>query len=130
METHLKAIGILNAALGAFGLLVSIVALIAFRGPRGILLINAREGGSTSTTEGTIIMAALIYMILLAAPLISVGIGLLRYQEWARNLGMISSIFSLIYIPAGTIIGIYSLWVLTSHEVEPIFKNPPAPPII
>ncbi|HUQ93912.1 MAG TPA: hypothetical protein VM120_19695 [Bryobacteraceae bacterium] len=121
-------IGVLNAALGAFGIFAGIVVLILFGGPRGVLLMNARAGGSTTTTEGFVTMWVLFYMFLMAPPLIAAGYGLMKYQEWGRNLGMIVSIFSLILIPLGTIVGIYSLWVLTSHEVEPLFKGAPGPP--
>ena len=128
MEAHLRRIGILNIALGVFGLVVCIVILILFGGPSGVLLINARVGGSTTTTEGFVTACIMIYFVIMAAPLILVGKGLLRCQEWARNLGMILSIFGLINIPFGTIVSIYSLWVLTSYEVEPLFTAPPRPP--
>jgi hypothetical protein len=128
MEEHLRRIGYLNMALGAFGVLVCIVILILFKGPSGVLLINARVGGSATTTEGFVTACVMIYMILMAGPLILVGKGLLHCQEWARNLGMILSIFGLINIPFGTAIGVYSLWVLTSYEVEPLFAAPPRAP--
>ena len=129
MENHLKIAGLLNMALGILGVVGSILTMIIFGGPRGVLLINARQGGSTTTTEGFLTMCLIVYLMLLAGPLIMVGMGLIRYQEWARNLGMILSIFSLVLIPVGTIVGIHSLWVLTSYEVEPLFKNPPGPPL-
>lgn len=125
MEAHLRRIGILNVALGALGIFVCIVILILFRGPSGVLLINARAGGSATTTEGFLTACAMVYLLLMAGPLILTGMGLLRCQEWARNLGMILSIFSLINIPLGTFVGVYSLWVLTSYEVEPLFTAPP-----
>jgi hypothetical protein len=128
MERHLRTIGYLNAGLGALGVLACVVILILFGGPKGVLLINARVGSTVTTTEGFVTACAMVYLILMAGPLIAVGVGLLQFQEWARNLGMILSIFSLINIPAGTVVGIYSLWVLTSFEVEPLFQSPPKPP--
>lgn len=128
MEKHLRAVGILNIALGALGVLAALLTLVLFKGPSGILLINARIGGSATTQEGFVTACILIYFLLMAGPLIALGFGLLRYQEWARNMGVIVSIFSLVNIPVGTVIGIYSIWVLTSFEVEPLFRNPPVPP--
>ncbi len=128
MDAHLRIIGYLNFGLGTLGLLVCAVILILVGGPSKILLINARIGGSTSTLEGQVTVAVMVYLILMAAPLIAVGLGLLRFQEWARNIGIILSIFSLIHIPLGTVTGIYSLWVLTSFEVEPLFQTPPTAP--
>lgn len=125
MEKHLRIIGLLNAALGVLGLVACVVILILFGGPKGVLLINARVGSAITTTEGSVTVAIMVYLVLMAGPLIMVGLGLLKCQEWARNLGMILSIVTLVHIPLGTIVGIYSLWVLTSFEVEPLFKNPP-----
>jgi hypothetical protein len=118
-------VGRLNIALGILGLVAIILTLILFRGPSGVLLINARMGGSATTTEGFTVACILVYLFLIAGPMIAVGYGLLQYQEWARDLGMILSIFTLIHFPLGTIVGVYGLWVLTSHEVEPLFKSRP-----
>ncbi|MCS7026820.1 MAG: hypothetical protein NZV14_18625 [Bryobacteraceae bacterium] len=128
MERHLRAVGYLNVALGAFGVLASVVILILFGGPSGVLLINARVGSTVTTTEGFVTACVMIYWLLMAGPLIAVGLGLLQVQEWARNFGTILSIFNLINIPLGTVVGIYSLWVLTSFEIEPLFQSPPKPP--
>jgi hypothetical protein len=128
MDAHLKIIGYLNACLGAIGVVACAVILIVVGGPGNVLLINARIGGSASTLEGQVTLAIMIYLLLMAGPLIAVGLGLLRYQEWARNLGIILSIFSFVHFPVGTVVGIYSLWVLTSFEVEPLFQSPPTGP--
>ncbi|MBL8179376.1 MAG: hypothetical protein JNK48_32155 [Bryobacterales bacterium] len=128
MEAHLRRTGFLNIALGILGVLICIVILILFKGPSGVLLINARVGGSATTTEGFVTACAMVYLLVMAGPQILVGRGLLNCQEWARNLGMIVSIFGFIHIPVGTVIGIYSLWVLTSYEVEPLFTAPPRGP--
>lgn len=128
MEAHLRRIGYLNIALGVFGIFVCVVILILFKGPGGVLLINARVGGSTTTTEGFVTACAMLYLVLMAGPQIMLGRGLLECQEWARNLGMILSIFGLINVPFGTVVGVYSLWVLTSYEVEPLFTARPRSP--
>ncbi len=123
MEKHVRTLGYLNAGLGVFCLVACIAALVIFEGPSGVLLINAREGSSITTTEGFITACVLIYLFLMAAPLFLIGIGLLRLQDWARDLGIIASIFALAIIPFGTVVGIYNLWVLNSFEVEPLFKH-------
>jgi hypothetical protein len=125
METHLRLIGYLNIALGILGLVAVVITLILFKGPSGVLLINARVGGSTTTSEGFAVACILFFLFVMAGPLIAVGYGLLQYQEWARDMGMILAIVTLVHIPFGTFLGIYSLWVLTSFEVEPLFKVPP-----
>jgi hypothetical protein len=41
-----------------------------------------------------------------------VGIGLLRRERWARPLAMVVAVISLLKLPFGTALGIYTLWVL------------------
>lgn len=125
METHVRIAGYLNFGLGVLGIVACLATLILFRGFSGVLLINARAGGSTTTTDGFLTMCAMGYLVVMAIPLIGIGYGLIHYQEWARELGLIVSIFTLIHVPLGTVIGIYTMWVVTSFETEPLFKNPP-----
>jgi hypothetical protein len=49
-----------------------------------------------------------------------VGVGLLMRQSWARVLALIVGALSLLNIPFGTALGIYTFWVLlpTEHEAE------------
>lgn len=123
MEQHVRTLGYLNAGLGILCVAVCILTLIIFDGPSGVLLISAREGSSVTTTEGFITACVLIYLLIMAGPLIMIGIGLLKLQGWARNLGIIASIFALPIFPFGTLVGVYNLWVLNSFEVEPLFRN-------
>ncbi len=46
------------------------------------------------------------------------GWGLLNYRPWARLLALILGVISLIHIPFGTALGIYTLWVLLPAESE------------
>jgi len=46
------------------------------------------------------------------------GWGLLNYRPWARVLALIVGVISLIHIPFGTALGIYTLWVLLPGESE------------
>jgi hypothetical protein len=41
-----------------------------------------------------------------------VGIGLLRRERWARPLAMVVAVLTLLKLPFGTALGIYTLWVL------------------
>ncbi len=46
------------------------------------------------------------------------GWGLLHRLPWARTLAMVLGLLSLINVPFGTTIGIYTLWVLVPAESE------------
>lgn len=51
------------------------------------------------------------------------GWGLLQRQPWARMLGIVLGLLSLIDIPFGTAIGIYTLWVLVPAASEEEYRR-------
>jgi len=50
------------------------------------------------------------------------GIGLLSYRKWARTLIIIVSAIGCINIPLGTLVGVYSIWVLMQDETIRVFN--------
>jgi hypothetical protein len=46
------------------------------------------------------------------------GWGLLERQSWARVLALVLGFLSLIHMPFGTAIGVYTLWVLLPGPSE------------
>lgn len=50
------------------------------------------------------------------------GYGVLKEKSWAWRVVVIVSIIELVGFPVGTIIGIYSLWVLFKKEVKELFR--------
>lgn len=65
-------------------------------------------------------IAGMIGMFLLASSVAGflAGWGLLNYRPWARMLTLILGVISLIHVPLGTALGIYTLWVLLPAESE------------
>lgn len=51
------------------------------------------------------------------------GWGLLNYRPWARMLTLILGVISLIHVPFGTLLGIYTLWVLLPAESEREYRR-------
>jgi hypothetical protein len=51
------------------------------------------------------------------------GWGLLQRQSWARMLAIIFGCFSLLDIPLGTALGIYTLWVLLPSKSEEEYRQ-------
>ena len=62
---------------------------------------------------------------LFALPSLITGYGLLHYKPWSRIVGIVLSAISLIFVPVGTIIGAYGLWVLLSKNTEQLFNTGP-----
>ena len=54
---------------------------------------------------------------------LAVGVGLLERRSWARVLAIVLGIISLIHMPFGTALGIYTLWVLMPAESEREYRR-------
>jgi hypothetical protein len=116
MEQHIKIVAILQIVLGSLNALIGL-ALFGIIAGAGVL-----SGDQTAMfITGTI--GALLggFFLLLSLPSIIAGIGLLQRREWARILTIILSIFHLLHVPIGTIIGAYSLWALLQEPAPSYF---------
>lgn len=67
---------------------------------------------------------ALIGMLLLVKGTLSIiaGIGLLTRQAWARILALVMGCISLLNIPFGTALGIYTIWVLLGENGDAEYR--------
>jgi len=121
MQDHVKIIGILWIIFGCFSLLgAAALFLILF----GVSFIPDLD----TIAPGILRVAAVLlssFMMLLGIPKIIGGIGLLKGREWARILVLIVSFLSLLSIPFGTALGIYSIVVLFNKETVKFFQPPP-----
>jgi hypothetical protein len=54
----------------------------------------------------------MIVAVLASALALLVGFALLTRRSWGRTLAIIVSVLSLVKIPFGTALGLYTLWVL------------------
>jgi hypothetical protein len=51
------------------------------------------------------------------------GVGLLFLQPWARVLIIVLSLMELLFVPIGTVLGGFGLWVLLGHEAQRVFGD-------
>lgn len=64
-----------------------------------------------------------VMLLILAGIGIALAWGLLERQPWARMLAIVFGCFSLIDIPFGTALGIYTLWVLLPAKSEEEYQR-------
>jgi hypothetical protein len=64
-----------------------------------------------------------VVFLFCAAVGIAAGWGLLAHQPWARMLTIVFGALSLVDIPFGTALGIYTLWVLLPAESEQEYRS-------
>ena len=122
MQDHIKVIGILWIVFGALGLFA---ALVLFTILFGVSFIP----GMGPVAPGILRVVGIVlasFLGVLGLPKIIGGLGLLKRQEWARILVLVISFISLLNVPFGTALGIYSLIVLLNPEAAKLFQGPPA----
>jgi hypothetical protein len=112
---HIRLLGILWLAISALRLIPGLF-LIALGGSR---LFPPDVPQFVHALLPAIGMALLIC----AGIGIAAGCGLLTRQPWARMLAIIFGALSLIDIPFGTAIGVYTLWVLLPAESEREYRT-------
>jgi hypothetical protein len=118
MSTHVKIIGWLHIVFGLLGLLS---AFAVFGGTiLGGLFSNSALGMVGIGLVGTF---AAVFLLAISLPGLVGGYGLLRYHSWARILMIVIAVLELIRFPFGTILGIYTLWVLLSAEGSALFQR-------
>jgi hypothetical protein len=66
-------------------------------------------------------LAGLLFLKAMAG--FAAGWGLLERQPWARPLTLVLAFISLINIPFGTALGIYSIWVLLSRQSDEEYRQ-------
>jgi hypothetical protein len=123
MEQHIKILAVLNIVLGALGVIAALVILIFFGGLAGIAGTDPDwDADLGAAVLGLIGGVAFFIVMILSAPTLIAGIGLLNYSPWSKTLAMIVSALHLFNIPFGTALGIYGLWVLSKDETAALMK--------
>lgn len=124
MEQHVKIVAILNIVMGGLGVLIALGVLLVFGGLAGIVAADSDpEAGVGVAVLGMIGAIGFIAIALMSVPSVIAGIGLLKYREWARVLGMVVSVLHLLNLPLGTALGVYGIWVLNKDETRARFKE-------
>lgn len=114
MQKHLKTLGTLYVVFGLLGVLVSLGFLNAYFGywtPPGKMKLLFSDSGWGSV---------LVFLFAVASvPGIVAGLGLLKGKNWARFLLLVLAFVNFMNIPLGSMLGIYTIWVLMNTEAVP-----------
>jgi len=118
---HRSILGVLWLVLGLLGLLGAFVLL-------SVSSFRPWENPWSQPTPTPDFLVPLLTAIGVGLLIFSVlrvvaGIGLLQTQGWARILAIVLGVVSLIEIPFGTALGIYTLWALTPPASEAEYQR-------
>ena len=111
MQKHIQLLGILYIVYNALGLLIASLVWGVLSGV-GMFSGDPQAAGILALI-GTVI--AILFFVF-SAPGIIGGIGLLKGWWWSRYLVLVLGFLNLFNIPLGTILGIYTFWVLIQDE--------------
>lgn len=114
---HAHLLGILWIAYSALSLIGGVILMIVSHTIFGPLGLPSMRGGPPMFIR-PLLSAIGVVLLCKAAAGIAAGLGLLQRQDWARILAIVLGAISLINIPFGTAIGIYTLWVLVSPGAD------------
>ncbi len=127
MREHIRILGILNIIMGCLTAFGGIVILIVLGGAARLLVVAAGVGEEDAANIAPILatvgLCLAIFLLVLAAPAIIGGWGLLNFRPWSRPLMIVLSILHLIHVPLGTALGVYGLWVLFSDEGRRVLET-------
>ena len=118
MERHLTFVAAINIAFGFLGIFIALVLFFVLIGA-GIISQDPEAMKITSIVA----VALACFLILTSIPEIIGGFGLLKRRPWARVLVLIIAVLDLMFIPIGTLIGVYALWVLLNEETAKLFET-------
>lgn len=126
MRDHVRILGILNIVMGSLTALIGIVVFLIMGGTAGFLTATGTTYDDTHVAAPVVAVIGVgvaVFFLVLAAPSIIGGWGLLKFRPWARIVIIIVSVFHLLNFPFGTALGVYGLWVLLSEPGRQIFEG-------
>jgi hypothetical protein len=114
---HVRLLGIFWLAISAFRLLpgLALVSIFRFGFPFFTSGVPGFVHGLMRGLGGLLLAGAVVGIV--------AGWGLLERQPWARMLAIVLGCFSLLDMPFGTALGIYTLWVLLPARSEEEYRQ-------
>jgi len=114
---HVRLVGILWLALSAFNLIPALI-LLSLSGT-GIWFLPVSAPGFVH------VILTVVGWILLTGSILGLitGWGLLQREPWARTLAIVMACLNMVHMPFGTLLGIYTLWVLLPAASEREYRS-------
>jgi len=117
MKKHIEMLGILHIVYHSMGLIGALVVLVVIGGGG---IISRNELAIAITMAVALFLSSII--LIFSIPGIIGGVGLLKMRPWGRILALIMGFLSLMEIPFGTALGIYTIWALMNDETIKLFE--------
>jgi phage shock protein PspC (stress-responsive transcriptional regulator) len=117
VEQHIKMLGVFWIAYAAFHAIGGCVLMIIAN-----TIFDPIRSGHPAFLH-PLLSGIAIFLLVKSALCLIAGVGLLERQSWARTLVLVLAVFALINIPFGTVLGVYTLWVLMSPQADTDYRR-------
>jgi hypothetical protein len=127
MREHVRVLGYLHIIMGALGIVGALIVMLVFGGIAGVVGMASNHDPDALIAIpilGVIGTVIAVIVVALSLPGLIAGIGLVKFQSWARILTIVLSALNLVNFPLGTALGVYGFWVLLRPETEALFQRP------
>lgn len=122
MKKHVTIVGAIHIGIAILGIIGALLLFLLMDFVKG--MIPLEEIPDAVMKLISVILTSIPVLIAVISVLRLVGgIGLLSQQMWARYVIIIVAIIGLLSVPIGTLIGVYSLWVLMQAETMKLFEK-------
>ena len=119
LQRHVPILGWLHVAAGGLFVVVGLFVFTFFTG------IGIASGEAEAMRIlGIVGLSTGSFLVVLGAPGLVAGYGLLKRRPWSRMMALVLGILNLINIPLGTMMGVYTLWVLLDDRAADYFAEP------
>ena len=129
MTRHIDLLGVLYLFWGVLALVVGVSVLIQGAGAMMFIAEAAATdraiGLAAGFTAGLFLLFGAAALLWGAAHTIA-GRALRAAKPWARRFGLGLALVNLFFLPFGTALAVYALWVLLHADTRALF-NPPGP---
>ncbi len=123
MRKHLELAGLLYFVWGALFVLLGICFLALAFGTAAIMTSSVGDrrfaAGVTAATFAALAALALIWGLLHIWDAVAVR----HCKDSGRAVAIVLAVLNLFFLPFGTALGVYALWVLTQDETRPLFDQ-------
>ena len=121
MKKHVTVVGAIQIGIGILSLIGAVGTFFALRFAMGMAAV---DGDNPGVAVIRFLSVSLPILIVFMATLSLVGgIGLLAFKPWARSLVIVVAALGCLFIPIGTLNGVYALWVLLQDDTLKLFEN-------
>lgn len=122
MRKHVELLGVLYFVWGALFVLIGVALLALAFGSAAIAASAAPDQRFAAGVMAATFAGVAALGLMLGVVHIWDAVAVRHHRHLGRAIGLVLAVVDLIFLPVGTALGIYSLWVLTQDGTRPLFE--------